>query len=137
MGWFLYRKRVLFPYTYLEILENGEEGPHFAPESRLPENRELISEALLSVLIRLPGHSDWERWRAGFIELERYLNEEDWGLVEEFSNRAEEGPEAILAMDKERMQAANGVTRAVSRRKITRMEKLNESLTRANMEPER
>ena len=57
--------------------------------------------------------------------------------MEEFSNRAEEGPEAILAMDKERMQAANGVTRAVSQRKIARMEKLNESLTRENMEPER
>ncbi|MDP6366864.1 MAG: hypothetical protein QF787_12050 [Nitrospinota bacterium] len=112
--------------AYFEVLEGGGAESCFGQERGLPYPKELISRALVAALRRWPDGSDWERWRAGFIEMERFLGEVDWDLVEEFSARANEGPEAILAMDMARMQAANSITRAVSLRKLRRMEEIND-----------
>ncbi len=107
--------------AYFEVLDTGGADWFFEQERGLPYPKEIISRALVAALRRWPGHSDWERWRAGFIEMERFLREADWNLVEEFSARAREGPEAMLAMDMARMQAANSITREVSLRKLGRM----------------
>ncbi len=111
--------------VYLDVLRGRGQEFIWGPESLLPHPRDLISDALVAALERWPESPDSEGWWSGFVEIERFLGDEDWSLVEEFERRAGEGPEAMLSMDKERMQAANGITREVSRRKIARMELLH------------
>ena len=111
--------------VYLDVLRGRGREFIWGPESLHPHPRDLISDALVAALERWPDSPDSESWWSGFVELERFLGDEDWSLVEEFERRAGEGPEAMLSMEKERMQAANGITREVSRRKIARMELLN------------
>ncbi len=111
--------------VYLDVLRGRGREFIWGPESLLPHPRDQISGALVAALERWPESPDSERWWSGFVEIEGFLGDEDWSLVEEFERRAGEGPEAMVSMDKERMQAANGITREVSRRKIARMVLLN------------
>lgn len=112
--------------AYADCLERRGPGRLHGRERELPYSKETIGRALLLALRFSRGPETTEPLRRGFVDLERFLPDEEYVVVEEHERRATSaGAEASLAsMVPERRDAAVRILEAVDERRRRRQQLL-------------
>lgn len=110
--------------AYASCLEHRPSGEPHRPERELPYLKEAIGRAILLALRFATRPETAEPLRHGFVELERFLADDEWVLVEEYQRRAAMSGSSVDTMAPDRRNAAIRVLRAVDERRARRVELL-------------
>jgi hypothetical protein len=108
--------------AYAACLERAVPGRRHRAERELPYSKETIGRAILLALRYSSGPETTEPLADGFVDLERFLNEEEWPVVEEYETRlrSPEVPTALDAMAPARRDTAVRILGEVEARRARR-----------------
>lgn len=107
--------------AYGACLDRRPAGEPHRPERELPYSKEEIGRAILLALRFATVPETIRPLRHGFVELERYVPDDEWTLIAEYQ-RLDAAATASLPAD--RRGAAERVLRAVEERRERRVELL-------------
>src|SRR2546428_8791003 len=108
--------------AYVKCLERARPGRLHRTERDLPYSKEEIGRAILLALRFSPRPETTEPLANGFVDLERFLGDEEWPVVEEYERRltSTEVPAALEAMTPTRWDAAVRILGDVEARRSRR-----------------
>jgi hypothetical protein len=112
--------------AYAGCLERHGLGRRYGRERELPYSKETIGRALLLALRFSSGPETAEPLREGFVDLERFLSDDEYAVVEDYGRRATSGRAEVSleSMGLERREAALRVLEAIDGRRARRRQLL-------------
>lgn len=111
--------------AYGACLDGRPRGALHRSERELPYSKEEIGRALLLALRYATAPETIEPLRSGFVELERFLPEDEWPIVEEYQRHAATAQGgAPDGMPPERVEAARRILREIDERRARRLQLL-------------